>query len=268
MTPLFQALLLYMYEALRGVKGFVVDEESGLPVSGAKLHVKGRERQFNTTDDGEYWRILLGGSYTLEVRSVVISNKNSHSSRFDSIYGDYIFDVKISAEGYEPQELPFQVIGDEATILNVTMRRLAVSFASPSSIGSIAVSVSETVADNLTRMTMSSLSDVDDSSGDGNHSTQHPIHIDSNNLTTWMTSTTDSTSLLDQTIVDDDDEGVEDDEDDFPSPFNTALQPKTDAVISRASSPLGLGFTTHSTFLLTTCTIVLLSRLTLNRWLI
>lgn len=62
-----QALILYMYEALRGVKGFVMDEESGLPVGGAQMSVKGRHREFNTTADGEYWRILLNGSYILQV---------------------------------------------------------------------------------------------------------------------------------------------------------------------------------------------------------
>ncbi len=62
-----QALILYMYEALRGVKGFVMDEESGLPVGGAQMSVKGRQREFNTTADGEYWRILLNGSYILQV---------------------------------------------------------------------------------------------------------------------------------------------------------------------------------------------------------
>lgn len=56
-----------MYEALRGVKGFVTDEESGRPVSGAQLHVRGRRHGFNTTADGEYWRILLNGSYILQV---------------------------------------------------------------------------------------------------------------------------------------------------------------------------------------------------------
>ena len=64
---LFQALILYMYEALRGVKGFVMDEESGLPVHGAQMRIKGRQREFNTTTGGEYWRILLNGSYILQV---------------------------------------------------------------------------------------------------------------------------------------------------------------------------------------------------------
>ena len=57
-----------MYEALRGVKGFVMDEDSGLPVRGVQMRIKGREREFNTTIDGEYWRILLNGSYILQVQ--------------------------------------------------------------------------------------------------------------------------------------------------------------------------------------------------------
>lgn len=45
----------------------MMDEESGLPVGGAQMSVKGRQREFNTTADGEYWRILLNGSYILQV---------------------------------------------------------------------------------------------------------------------------------------------------------------------------------------------------------
>merc|ERR1712137_34620 len=61
------ALMAYAFEALRGVKGYVKDED-GNPVKGAKLVVGGREeRPFNTTSLGEYWRILLNGTYTLLV---------------------------------------------------------------------------------------------------------------------------------------------------------------------------------------------------------
>lgn len=59
--------MLYMYEALRGVKGFVNDQDSGQPLPGVQLRIKGRERSFNTTAHGEYWRILLNGTYILQV---------------------------------------------------------------------------------------------------------------------------------------------------------------------------------------------------------
>lgn len=62
-----KALIAYVFEALRGVKGFVSDAEDGRPLSDVQLYIKGRNRDFNTTSDGEYWRILLDGNYTLQV---------------------------------------------------------------------------------------------------------------------------------------------------------------------------------------------------------
>jgi len=94
-----EALMAFVFEALRGVKGYVTDED-GNAVKGARLAIKGRsERPFHTTSIGEYWRILLNGTYTLLV----------------------------SAEGYGSQEVVFDVSGDEATELNVTLRHPAVS---------------------------------------------------------------------------------------------------------------------------------------------
>lgn len=62
-----KALIAYVFEALRGVKGFVSDAEDGRPLSDVQLYIKDRNRDFNTTKDGEYWRILLDGNYTLQV---------------------------------------------------------------------------------------------------------------------------------------------------------------------------------------------------------
>jgi len=64
----------YTFEALRGVKGFVTDEVTGLPLGGVQLRIKDREsRDFNTTKLGEFWRILLDGNYTLLVKHLIIS---------------------------------------------------------------------------------------------------------------------------------------------------------------------------------------------------
>ena len=93
-----QALLLFIYEVFRGVKGFVTDE-AGHPLQGVQLEVLNRDRQFETTRRGEFWRILLNGSYTLRAH----------------------------AEGYETQLVPFKVHGDEATVLNITMHQIPVS---------------------------------------------------------------------------------------------------------------------------------------------
>lgn len=86
------ALVNYLAEAHRGVKGFVIDE-FGNPIERASVIVKGRDIKFSTTKYGEFWRILLPGNYRLEV----------------------------SAEGYSPSEIDFIVIKQQPTLLNVTL---------------------------------------------------------------------------------------------------------------------------------------------------
>ncbi|XP_045517527.1 carboxypeptidase D-like isoform X2 [Pieris brassicae] len=87
-----QSLIKYLAEAHRGAHGFVMDD-SGNPVESAAIRVKGREVTYHTTKYGEFWRILLPGTYKLEV----------------------------SAEGYLPQEVEFFVIETHPTLLNVTL---------------------------------------------------------------------------------------------------------------------------------------------------
>ncbi|XP_045536626.1 carboxypeptidase D isoform X1 [Papilio machaon] len=87
-----QALIKYLAEAHRGAHGFVMDE-NGNPVERAAVRVKGRDVTYHTTKYGEFWRILLPGTYRLDV----------------------------SAEGYIPQEVEFIVIDSHPTLLNVTL---------------------------------------------------------------------------------------------------------------------------------------------------
>lgn len=61
-----KALLAYMGEVNRGVKGLVRDENGGR-ISGARLKIKGREFSFQSSQLGEFWRILLPGRYIVEV---------------------------------------------------------------------------------------------------------------------------------------------------------------------------------------------------------
>ncbi|XP_041979643.1 carboxypeptidase M-like isoform X2 [Aricia agestis] len=87
-----QSLIKYIAEAHRGAHGFVMDEQ-GNPVERAAVRVKGRDVTYHTTKYGEFWRILLPGTYRLEV----------------------------SAEGYLPQDIEFFVIDSHPTLLNVTL---------------------------------------------------------------------------------------------------------------------------------------------------
>ena len=114
----------YTLEALRGVKGFVIAEENGEPLDGVQLRIKGREsREFNTTKHGEYWRILLDGNYTLLVNTAytITIIFLIYTSMWVIECVDIIM-TQVSSDGYETQEVPFRVEGDEATVVNVTLR--------------------------------------------------------------------------------------------------------------------------------------------------
>ena len=146
--------------------------------------------------------------------------------------------------------MPFQVIGDEATVLNVTLRRLAVSISSPSS---SPAHVSLVEDNSMTTLPASPT----DSSGDGNRSTQHPNSIDPNPSMPTSTETTNvirptdpRSNLIDEN--DDDDNDVDVDEERMPPAYQ---------VTSRAASSshaFGGGMTRmHLSLSLTTCTFVI-----------
>lgn len=61
-----EALLKYIEEVHKGVKGFIRDV-NGNAISGAIINVKGRDHSIHSADDGDYWRLLVPGHYTLEV---------------------------------------------------------------------------------------------------------------------------------------------------------------------------------------------------------
>ena len=57
------------------------------------FQVRGRDVGFQTTKEGEFWRILLPGIYTMEV----------------------------FAEGFAPREVQFAIVEQNPTMLNVTL---------------------------------------------------------------------------------------------------------------------------------------------------
>ena len=60
------ALLAYIHEVHKGVKGFVMDTNCN-PIEGAKIHVSDREHDVKSVEDGDYWRLLTPGNYTVTV---------------------------------------------------------------------------------------------------------------------------------------------------------------------------------------------------------
>lgn len=95
-----RAMLAFMAEANKGVRGIILDSSSGTPVVGAKLKVKGREFSFRASQRGEFWRILLPGEYVLQA----------------------------SASGYYPAEQPFIVGPGQAATITVKMDKMSGRF--------------------------------------------------------------------------------------------------------------------------------------------
>lgn len=89
-----KALLAFMAEAQKGVKGLLVDSQTGSAVPEAKLQIKGRAFSFRGSKRGEFWRILRPGQYT----------------------------VQVTANGYYPSESMFTVKSDDrATVLTIKL---------------------------------------------------------------------------------------------------------------------------------------------------
>ena len=72
------ALVAYIWEVQKGVSGFVRDA-NGLPVANAKVEIIGRNKTIYTTENGEYWRLLSPGLYTVAVYTDDFSTCHGYS---------------------------------------------------------------------------------------------------------------------------------------------------------------------------------------------
>uniref|UniRef100_A0A0N8E8A2 Carboxypeptidase D n=1 Tax=Daphnia magna TaxID=35525 RepID=A0A0N8E8A2_9CRUS len=91
-----QSLIRYMQAIHLGVKGLVTDQQTNEAIPRARVTVVGVEYDVKTTNNGEYWRLLLPGNYSLQV----------------------------SAFGYQDVEIHnVSVVEDAPTILNIRMIR-------------------------------------------------------------------------------------------------------------------------------------------------
>ena len=88
-------LLAYIEEVHKGVKGFVKDI-SGNGIANASIDVVDRDHSIRSAEDGDYWRLLVPGTYTL----------------------------RVSAEGYNDATVEVTVSGGAASVQDVTLVRI------------------------------------------------------------------------------------------------------------------------------------------------
>jgi len=64
------ALLAYMTQVVHGIRGFVFDSKTKLPLAGVIIHVHSIQHNVTTYRDGDFFRILTPGFYTITVTRV------------------------------------------------------------------------------------------------------------------------------------------------------------------------------------------------------
>ena len=61
----FSSYIYFSLKANRGIKGFVKDHKGNV-IKGARVSVGDRKHDIKTSDDGDYWRLLVPGTYDVE----------------------------------------------------------------------------------------------------------------------------------------------------------------------------------------------------------
>jgi len=64
------ALLAFITQVVHGIRGFVFDSKTNVPVSGAVIHVHGIEHNVTTYRDGDFFRLLSPGIYNITVKRI------------------------------------------------------------------------------------------------------------------------------------------------------------------------------------------------------
>ncbi|XP_069136324.1 carboxypeptidase D-like [Argopecten irradians] len=70
------ALLVFMGQVHKGVRGFVTDKETGLGLSDVEITVTGINHTITTATDGDYWRLLSPGDYIITASHHMYNNQS------------------------------------------------------------------------------------------------------------------------------------------------------------------------------------------------
>lgn len=128
-------LLVYLAQVHRGVRGLVMDANGNL-VSRATMKIKGRDVRFRSSKRGEYWRLLLPGTYTIgeswdSCLSLLTSSFSCPKNLTDTLLRLHLCGftgAEIFADGYHPAEKTFTV--NDGVITNLSIQLIPLGFVS------------------------------------------------------------------------------------------------------------------------------------------
>lgn len=69
-----ESLLQFIESAHIGIKGLVVDSATKSPIKGAKVTIEGNSHSVTTSEEGEYWRLLLPGTVQVTISAYGYKN--------------------------------------------------------------------------------------------------------------------------------------------------------------------------------------------------
>ena len=89
-----KSLVKYLQSVHMGIKGMVWDVNNN-PVANAKIRVEGNDKFVTTTERGEYWRLLLPGSYRIHAES---PNGFESVHQYVTVNADSVLRVDLKAD--------------------------------------------------------------------------------------------------------------------------------------------------------------------------
>ena len=95
-----KSLVEYLLKVHQGIKGHVIDR-TGEMVQTASIFVENIAKPINTTENGEYWRLLTPGKYTVKAKDWK-TGMESESIEVNVTVGVKIVDFKIGEDSSDP----------------------------------------------------------------------------------------------------------------------------------------------------------------------
>ncbi|XP_065657239.1 carboxypeptidase D [Hydra vulgaris] len=92
-------LIKFIEMASKGIKGFVKDE-NGNSIKGARISIGDRKHDIRSAEDGDYWRLLVPGTYEVECRAKGFHavSKNVEVGTGDAVFVNFTMVPKVEDE--------------------------------------------------------------------------------------------------------------------------------------------------------------------------